>query len=306
MQENILLFFARIQSPFLDALAHASSFLGESGIMFAVIAFLVWNTDRRKSFALCLTMVVSLSLTGIIKAAVRAPRPFSVLQEVGGKRLETATGYSFPSGHTTAGAAFYGSLACLWRNKRLSVACAAAIVLVGLSRLYLGVHWPIDVFGGLVVGLGTTFILSSFLLRLFDDKARSIRTCIYCGIPLSLLSCAMALLVGAGMADPVAFTDLFKILAVTGGAMLGYAWERSTVDYTTEASWKLKIGRYICGAAGLGIIMGLKMIFPPSAFLDWLRYAATGLWLLGAYPVLASRIQIRGTPVFSRTQLSAE
>ncbi|AEC01512.1 phosphatase PAP2 family protein [Parasphaerochaeta coccoides] len=306
MQADILLFFSRIQSPILDAVANAASFLGESGIIFAIVAFLIWNTDRRKSFVLCINVVAALSLTGIIKAAVRAPRPFTVLPEIGGGRLETATGYSFPSGHTTAGAAFYGSLARLWRNRRLSCTCAVAIVLVGLSRLYLGVHWPIDVFGGLVSGLGTTFILSPALLRLFDDKARSIRMGILCGLPLTVISLAMAVLTGAGAIDSVAFTDLFKILAVSGTAMLGYAWERSVLDYTTDVPWSLKIGRYICGAAGMGIIMALKSVFPPSAFFDWLRYGGMGLWLMGAYPVICARIRIKGMAVFSASESSAE
>lgn len=299
MQTQILTFLMEAATPFWDFIAHAASFLGETEIVFAIVAFLVWNTQRRKSFALCMNLVIALSTTGILKALVRAPRPFTVLEHIGAKRISTATGYSFPSGHTTTAAAFYGSLAILWKKRPLSIAAAFIILAVGISRLYLGVHWPIDVFAGLLVGTGLSFLLSPIMMRLFDNKGLSIRLAVWVGGTVSLLSAVMAVMVAGGLADSVAFSDMVKVVGVTGGAMLGYGWERAKVDYHTDCSWTIKLIRYCIGAAMIGAIMALKAVLPLSAVSDWLRYFAVGLWLMGIYPVLGSRIKLGGSPLFS-------
>ncbi len=94
-------------------------------------------------------------LYGIVKPAVGRARPPAALQ-VGGPDI----GRAFPSGHATQSIAFYGMLAVVliaWyapRHPRLFVAGAALVTLViGGSRLYLGVHWLTDVLGGYALGL---------------------------------------------------------------------------------------------------------------------------------------------------------
>ena len=94
-------------------------------------------------------------LYDIVKPAVGRARPPAALQ-VGGPDI----GRAFPSGHATQSIAFYGMLAIVlitWyapRHRRLYVASAALVTLViGASRLYLGVHWLTDVLGGYALGL---------------------------------------------------------------------------------------------------------------------------------------------------------
>ena len=94
-------------------------------------------------------------LYDIVKPAVGRARPAAALQ-VGGPEV----GRSFPSGHATQSIAFYGMLAIVLivsyapRWRRLFIAAAAVVVLViGASRLYLGVHWFTDVLGGYALGL---------------------------------------------------------------------------------------------------------------------------------------------------------
>lgn len=94
-------------------------------------------------------------LYDIVKPAVGRPRPPAALQ-VGGPDI----GRAFPSGHATQSIAFYGMLAVVlmtWnapQHRRLYVAGAAFLTLVvGASRLYLGVHWLTDVLGGYALGL---------------------------------------------------------------------------------------------------------------------------------------------------------
>jgi membrane-associated phospholipid phosphatase len=97
-----------------------------------------------------------------VKQLVERPRPPA------GLALSHATGFAFPSGHATDAAAVYGMLAVLLARSGRRAASAAAllaavgvIALVGLSRLYLGVHWLTDVVGG--VGIGAVWLVSLIL-----------------------------------------------------------------------------------------------------------------------------------------------
>ncbi|MGE4526682.1 MAG: phosphatase PAP2 family protein, partial [Sphaerochaeta sp.] len=169
MQESIMLFFLNIANPTLDFLANIASAVGEQTFVIAVILYIFYNYDKKKGFGLFTSVLFAVLGMGILKAIVRAPRPFQVLESIGGKRLETATGYSFPSGHTTTGSAFYTALALTFKKRSVSIFCAVMMVLVGLSRLYLGVHWPIDVFAGLLLGVTVSFVVSRYLNALYDD-----------------------------------------------------------------------------------------------------------------------------------------
>ena len=93
-------------------------------------------------------------LNSLIKLAFDAPRPTML-----GSIIET-TGTSFPSGHAAGAMALYGALAMMTRSRLLILACAAMILGTGMSRVWLGVHWPSDVFAGWAAGLMWLAILA--------------------------------------------------------------------------------------------------------------------------------------------------
>jgi membrane protein DedA with SNARE-associated domain/membrane-associated phospholipid phosphatase len=111
----------------------------------------------------------------VVKAAVERPRPPVLL------RLAAVTGSSFPSGHATQAAAFYGMVALVLtvrRSVRLRVvAWSAAVVVigaVGLSSVYLGLNWPTDVLGGYALGAMWIAVLALALLLSRPRSRRSI------------------------------------------------------------------------------------------------------------------------------------
>ena len=104
---------------------------------------------------LAIAQLGSIILYNAVKALVARPRPTI------GPVVASASGYGFPSAHATQAAAVWGALAVLAvrsladRRGRRAVAAAAAtalVVLIGASRLYLGVHWATDVVGGWALG----------------------------------------------------------------------------------------------------------------------------------------------------------
>ena len=132
------------------------------GTVFVVICLL----SRRIRLALIVALILigQTAFTHVVKEVVERPRP-------PWPHLVAATGYSFPSGHTTTSTVTYGLLAVVaWRSRLPVVARRVAVFagvllpfLVGLSRIALGVHYPSDVLGGWLAGiafvaLGATLI----------------------------------------------------------------------------------------------------------------------------------------------------
>ncbi|MDT4761946.1 phosphatase PAP2 family protein [Sphaerochaeta sp. PS] len=292
MQESILIFFQNIGTPFLDSFANFASAVGEQTFVIAVILYILWNHDKNKGFSICSSMLFSVMSMGLLKAIVRAPRPFQVLSSIQGKRLATATGYSFPSGHTTTAASFYSAVARAFKRRPLSIFCAFMIALVGISRLYLGVHWPIDVFGGLVLGVAITMLAYNRLSALYEDKDKRYRFSLVVGVITFVLGLGMAILLNMNSVDQVAFSDLMKTLALSGGGYLGFALEVKKVNYSTEATMPKKIVRFAIGMVVVVAVMALKTIIPEAAYYigSFVRYAFLGFWATGLFPLIGKRV----------------
>lgn len=292
MQLAIMEFFQRIASPMLDTLMESMTMLGEETVFILAISWLLWNASKKRGFAIFSTLFASLIGMSVLKALVKAPRPFQVIDQIEGKRVATATGYSFPSGHTTGAASFYSALARSYMKQWLSLLCALLILLVGLSRMYLGVHWPLDVFAGLALGITLTFVAYDWFERLYDRKRQLLRFAIITGAVSAIIALLLAILIETGAADPVGFTDPMKLFALAGGGYLGFAWEQRKIRYVTEKKMSIKILRYLVGVIVLIGIQSLKVVLGSSMAVALARYAITGLWATALYPYIGSRIRI--------------
>lgn len=119
------------------------------------LASLVLIKNKRIAISVVSNLVLIALLNNILKLIVRRARPT-------GFRLIAETGYSFPSGHSMVSMAFYGYLIYLIyknvRNKKLCwtlITCFSLLILIiGMSRIYLGVHYTSDVFAGFLFSLG--------------------------------------------------------------------------------------------------------------------------------------------------------
>ncbi len=290
MQLSILLFLQRIHAPFLDMAAEAASFTGEIILPLVLLCLIHWCISKKKSFAIAVPLLSAQYISQVLKAIIRYPRPFQVhpdLIEPG--RLSTATGYSFPSGHSTLSGVFYSSLAVAGWKRWLTALCLIPIVLVPLSRLYLGVHWPADVAAGTAIGLAAGLILTPLLLRLYDRRRPFlVFTFIYAIISLAA-SAVMAAMLCLGRADPVAFSDLLANSSISSGVMLGFYLDRKTLMYIAEeGSLPRKMLRGLLGIAGLiAIVLVLSSAGLPKPIETFIAYSAAGLWITYLYPLIA-------------------
>jgi undecaprenyl-diphosphatase len=295
MQLAIMEFFQRIASPSLDLLVEFMTMLGEETVFILAISWFLWCASKRRGFAMFSSLFTALIGMSVLKAVVKAPRPFQVIPEIEGKRVATATGYSFPSGHTTGAASFYSALAVSYKRRWLSLLCAIAILLVGLSRMYLGVHWPLDVFAGLALGITVTFATHDWFLRLYDIPKRLFIFSFIVGSASAVIALYLGVSISWGITDPVGFEDPMKLFALAGGGYLGFAWDQRKISYTTDGTVALKILRYLFGVAVLMGIQALKALPGDSIAVDLLRYLLTGLWATALYPLIGSRIKIGKT-----------
>ncbi len=130
------------------------SFLGSTYFYVGIIIFLLFIKNK-KIFYTAGHLLIAQGLNRIIKAIVKRPRPPRRLQ------LVTETNYSFPSGHSMVSTGFYGLLIYLIyknvENKKIKypliVALSILILLIGISRVYLGAHYATDVIGGWIIGI---------------------------------------------------------------------------------------------------------------------------------------------------------
>jgi undecaprenyl-diphosphatase len=161
---GILYWFGSLHRPWLDAVAKALTHLGDHGVMTAVVltatGVFLW---LRKWRLACILVLVSLLALGVeygAKLIVQRPRP-----DVAWRLIPLPNEWSFPSGHSLCSVAIYGCIGMLtaevvtgrWRRRAIAAGFGMGI-LVGLTRPYLGVHYPLDVFGGWTAGLACALL----------------------------------------------------------------------------------------------------------------------------------------------------
>lgn len=155
---ELLYWFESIRNPVLDAFMSLVTHLGEETFFMAGALFVFWCVDKRRGYYLLSIGFVGTLINQWLKIVCRVPRPwvkdpgFTIVQSA---RAEAA-GYSFPSGHTQTAVGFFGGAARFTRETWLRVVCIVILILVPVSRMYLGVHTPADV--------GVSFVIAAVLV----------------------------------------------------------------------------------------------------------------------------------------------
>lgn len=177
----ILEFFHKLTetaaAPFFDVFFKFVTLLGEEGIFLIILSLILmlFKKTRKAGAGMLLGIVIGALFTNLtIKKVVARPRPFASDIEAY-KQWWTAVGarqqseYSFPSGHTTSAMAAMTGL-FFTTNKKVSWTAFIFAILMGMSRLYLCVHYPSDVLGGLVVGFVAGFLSAVFVGLIYRNR----------------------------------------------------------------------------------------------------------------------------------------
>lgn len=169
----ILLFLQEtVRSPFLTPVVEAVTMLGDGAIFWIAVSLILLAIPktRKAGSAGLLALVLSLLVNNIIlKNLVGRIRPFDMIEGLM-PLIKRPGDFSFPSGHT--GSSFAAAWV-LYRRLRGWKGVLALVLagLIGLSRLYLGVHYPTDVLFGVVSGIGCGYAADLIIKKICKEKA---------------------------------------------------------------------------------------------------------------------------------------
>jgi undecaprenyl-diphosphatase len=280
-----------IRSPFLDAFFGLVTQLGEQTVLIVVFCALYWCVNKRMAYVMGFVFFLSSLAVQGLKLAFRVPRPWVThpgFEPVGGALYE-ATGYAFPSGHTQNAAALLGSLGAQIKKRAVAYTLFGLAVLVGFSRLYLGVHYLSDVLAALAV----TFLLVWAAVKVITPEAQSAKRELIVSLCIVLAAAILVIIVSLrylgyfGAASDV--SQLRDATRAAGGAVafaIGMFVERMYIRFSvkTKKLW-LQIPKFVIG---LGVTLGLQeglRVMGTGLFPDALRYFFMVLWITLVFPL---------------------
>jgi membrane-associated phospholipid phosphatase len=273
-------------SPELDWPFRLFSFLGNEGFYLLLLPLVYWCLDRRTGARLTLLFLASAYVNAFAKVVAAQPRPFQYDPRV--IPLVHAGGGGFPSGHAQHGVVVWGTIASRLRSPRAGWTAVLLIGMISLSRLYLGVHFPLDLVGGWV--LGAALLLAS--LRLGPGiETWIVRQRPSAQIAIALVVPGILILLAPGW-------DRSCISAGSAwmGAGAGMALERRWVGFEVEGSWGRRLIRFVVGfVVSLALWAGLKASLDsldPEPLYRFLRYGVLGFWAAFGAPWIFLKLRL--------------
>ena len=283
-----------VRTPFWDQVAGWVTYLGDETFFMLVGLALVWCFDKRWGFRLLFAGLVGTTLNQLLKAVFLIPRPWVI--DPGFTIVESAragaTGYSFPSGHTQSAAAVMGMLAVRLKKRLFTAFCVLVVLAVAFSRMYLGVHTPLDVGVSLVTGALTVAAMTALFDRM-EGTARGRRRLGAAMLGFTVLLLLFVLLWPAREGNVAEFDahgveSAWTLFGTMGGLLVAWWADRRFLNFDTRAVWWAQLAKL---AVGLALVMGVRVglkaalaaLFGPAPFTDGVRYfliAITGgvLW----------------------------
>lgn len=288
------------RTPLLDSVFSSITHLGEETFFIVVGILFFWCFSKREGYFLLSTGLVGTVLNQFLKLLCRIPRPW-VLDEtfaiVESARAE-ATGYSFPSGHTQMAAGLYGGIA-RWHRGWVRVIGIILALLIGFSRLYLGVHTPLDVGVGLLMAAALVLVLYPMMHKATENE-RLMRILLGSMVIIAAGNLAYVTLypfpadvdaenLAHGLKQ--AYTTLGSLI----GLLIAFEIERRYIRFDTKAVWWVQI---IKAVLGLMLLLAIKegMKIPLRAILgthnlgDGIRYFCLTMFAGCVWPLSFRRL----------------
>jgi membrane-associated phospholipid phosphatase len=291
-------------SPALGGFMKAVTFLGTIEFYILFIPVLYWCVDQRLGLRVLFILILTDFLASYFKQLLHQPRPYWI---GGVKALGSEPTYGIPSSHASNTLVTWGLIADRMKKSWMWVFTVVLLLLIGLSRLYLGMHFPQDVLGGWLLGLAMLLIFLKYegsFLTWWGQKTVSTR--IWLGFLFSMALILIGLLVLAlisGVQDPPEWAsfatearDPSHYVTLGGfifGAVAGVTLMQKHASFKMEGSTLQRAGRYALGIIVLfALYLGLDVLFALFAsdaslagyILRYIRYASVSFWALFGAP----------------------
>ena len=272
-----ILWVQSFRHPFFDALFQAATFLGEEEFFLIFLPFIYWCLNKQVGVGLTYISVFSHYLNSVVKLAFRLPRPSDPRLVL----LRMETDPSFPSGHAQSAVVNWGYLVTRFRHKIFSPVAVVLIILIAFSRIYVGVHFPQDIVGGLLIGLlllvAYNWVVGTIEKRRLDLPL-PIKLTLSAVVPLALLFAHPFDVDGTYPAELAATT-----MGTTLGMSIGFVLEQEHIRFKVDGLWWKRGLRFILGMVLVVIFyLGLRVVFPEEVShsvaiaLRMVRYSLVG------------------------------
>ena len=272
-----------LRTPALSAFFSAVTRLGDVTVFMIVAMTVFWCIDKRRAYYIFLVGFVGTAMNQWLKLLFRVPRPwvldpsFTIVESA----RAAATGYSFPSGHTQNIVGTMGVLAVSSRSRALRAVCVALMLLVPFSRMYLGVHTPLDVGAAFVLALA----LTAALYPAFSSQERFLqKTFVLILLTAALCLCYLLFSLLFPFGPAVDAENLqsgrengFTLLGCAAGLVCAWLFDRNYLHFDTRAplpgqALKLVLGLALLMAVRVGVKALLAALAPGFVAADMLRY----------------------------------
>lgn len=273
---EILQAIQTIQSPLLDRIFGFITNLHHETVYILILPLIYWLYDKRFGRYMFSVFVIGFWSNGVLKEVFRTPRPDP--SQVRVILAETGGGYAFPSGHSQTPLVFWGAIAHHLQRRWFTWFVVVLVFLIGFSRLYIGVHWPLDVIGGWAIGLVVLYLLvRSRAFWTGERQGLALRVLLSFLLP----GAALGILALFGPVDAIAWV----IVGAYGGLLLGSAVEEEWVRFDPRAGTPIQ--HLLKIAVGLVLVLavkeGMKLVLPDSGVGDMVRY-----WLVALTATLVA------------------
>lgn len=271
-------------TPYLDLFFEAVTMLGEEMFYIVVLGLFYWCVNKGHVKTLVMALTLTSVLNAGLKELVNTPRPFT-LHDIRAIRIETAHGSSFPSGHTQIVATFYGMIAYKFKKGWLWILAVIVTALVGVSRIYLGVHWPKDVIAAIILSAAIIFLLAK--LSKYEDEQ---------GVSWPYFVLTALVIVGLIF---LRSENYIKASAAYLGFVIGALVEGHYVKFDVRATGHKQIFKFTVGLSlALAVFEGSKMVLPEGLIYTGFRYFATLFTVMAVVPWVFIKLKLTENRIF--------
>lgn len=283
--KDFLIWFTDVQTPFLNFFAQIFTFMGNEEFYMLILPLVFWCFSKKVGFRLLYVFILSVYVNSFIKINMAVARPVGV-EGVNslfiGSAEHAGSHYpydSFPSGHAQGSTTLWGYLAYALKRPYFWGLAIFFIFFISLSRLYAGLHWPLDIIGG---------ILTAIIILIIGIRGEQV---------ISKLSNRMKWLLA--ITFPFVLLLIFqepegaKYAGFLLGAGIAYLLESKYVQLNLNtAVWKKAIAYLIGIAIMFALQVGVKAILPENLIADFGRYMLLGLWGIVVAPWLFVKLKL--------------
>lgn len=255
---EFLYLLEKIRVPGLNECMLLITRLGEETALLVIALIAFWCLDKRHGYYILGVGLLGTMANQVLKLLCRVPRPwvldpnFQILEEA----REAATGYSFPSGHTQTAVGTFGALAVTTKSKVFRTVCIVLAVLVPFSRMYVGVHTPLDVTVGAIMALVLVFLLQKVV---YSKDGKYIPAML-----IGMIAVSVAFLLFAELwpfpadmdAENLAsgVKNAYTMIGCTTGLLLCYVLDEKYIHFSVKAVWWVQILKVVLGLAAVLLV----------------------------------------------------